>query len=312
MNSKNFSLVGQNPQFINALNFGTNLALSKSPLLICGEIGTGKTEMAHFIHANSARASQPVIVIDCSLDPVEVENNILGYRDSSGAFNKGAFEQGNGGTVVLQNVECLEEKFQKKLQTIISELADFDLDIRLIATTSKILSKYVTNGRFIRSLYNFFSKSTINMPSLRDRKEDIRDLCEFFLEEYLAAHPNKKLQFNEDIFPIITEYYWTQNIKELKEVIENAIENCTGEYVDVKAIEQGEKTVEMKRMDNDEDGIKLMSLRDAEQLLIKKALMHTSENRTQAAKILGVSIRTLRNKINEYRTGGSAYFANLR
>ena len=110
----------------------------------------------------------------------------------------------------------------------------------------------------------------------------------------------------------ISSFYWAHNVAELKSVIENTVANVTDGIIDINAIELGERKAEAESTDSNDDGLKLMSLKEAEKLLIKKALIHTSENRTQAAKILGVSIRTLRNKINEYRNDGSTYFVNLR
>ena len=110
----------------------------------------------------------------------------------------------------------------------------------------------------------------------------------------------------------IVGHYWTHNVKELKAIIESTLQNIEGEVITEELLEIGEKKAVNIISDDDSEGIRLMSLKEAERLLIKKALVHTSENRTQAAKILGVSIRTLRNKINEYRNEGNSYFVNLR
>ena len=110
----------------------------------------------------------------------------------------------------------------------------------------------------------------------------------------------------------IQSYYWTQNLFELKAAMENSLLGCSKGVIDVDDLAIGEKKIINLPQEDIDDGFKLMSLKEAEKMLIKKALMHTHENRTQAAKILGVSIRTLRNKINEYRTEGSNYFVNLR
>ena len=110
----------------------------------------------------------------------------------------------------------------------------------------------------------------------------------------------------------ICSHYWTHNIQELKAIIEASVEKSEGNCFEANEILIGERRAVSMMSEDDSEGIRLMSLKDAEKLLIKKALVHTSENRTQAAKILGVSIRTLRNKINEYRQDGSAFFVNLR
>ena len=110
----------------------------------------------------------------------------------------------------------------------------------------------------------------------------------------------------------VLSHYWTHNVEELKAVIETSLEKLEGDVLDEDQIMIGERRTTSMMSDDESEGIRLMSLKDAEKLLIKKALIHTSENRTQAAKILGVSIRTLRNKINEYRTDGNSFFLNLR
>ena len=222
-------------------------------------------------------------------------------------------EFSNHGTVVFANIDGLDENFQKRLYTILQELGDYDLDVRVLATTSKNLSKYVGAGRFYRALYTYFGNTQINLAPLRERTVDIQDLSRYFVNKAVSeSDENLSLNFSHEALEKITSYYWTHNIAELKSVIENAIENANEGVIDLNAIELGEKKADSSNIDDDEDGLRLMSLKEAEKLLIRKALIHTSENRTQAAKILGVSIRTLRNKINEYRHGGQSYFVNLR
>ena len=181
-----------------------------------------------------------------------------------------------------------------------------------MATTSKNLSKYVGAGRFYRALYTYFSGSQITLIPLRERGSDIEALAEHFATTYCTEQAREAVQFTEEAKRKISSFYWAHNVAELKSVIESTIANTTEGTIDLNAIEVGEKKAETVANDIDEDGMRLMSLKEAERLLIKKALIHTSENRTQAAKILGVSIRTLRNKINEYRGDGNNYFVNLR
>lgn len=307
------TLVGNHPKFKKALSLAGNIAVTKAPALVTGELGTGKKAFCRFIHTNSMRSKGPIITVDCSQDAQNVENEILGYRDDvSGSFHKGALERANGGSVILANIDGLEEKFQVRLFTILQELGDYDLDVRVLATTSKNLSKYVGAGRFHRALYTYFSASQINLIPLRERDEDIRTIAQHFVESWCREKNVPSVGFTDEALDKIMSFYWTHNVAELSNVIENSMPNVVDGKIDVNAIELGEKKVESKAQEADEDGFRLMSLKEAEKLLIKKALIHTSENRTQAAKILGVSIRTLRNKINEYRSNGTNYFVNLR
>ncbi len=308
----NNEIIGINPKFLKAVEFARNVAVTKSPLLIVGEAGTGKRTLCNYIHQNSARKEKPFLVVDCSKKAKEVENEILGYRDEEGHFHKGVLERANSGMVVFANIESLEENFQKKLYTILSELSDYDLDIRAIATTTKNLSKYVGSGRFYRALFSFFSGTQITMPALRDRKEDLRTITEYYARKFSNDLGITVTSITEEALDKIGSIYWAQNYSEFSIVIENTVKNCTNGVIDKTAIENGERKSDSRLSDDEEDTLKLMSLKEAEKLLIKKALIHTSENRTQAAKILGVSIRTLRNKINEYRNDGSQYFVNLR
>jgi two-component system response regulator FlrC len=304
-------LFGTDVRVEKALGQAKNLSVSKAAVLIVGENGVGKRTLGRFIHENSGRAHQAFELVDCSLPAQEVENRILGHRDNAtGRFNKGILEAANKGTVVFANIDCLDEEFQKRLHKIINELEDYDIDVRLVATTTKNLSKLVGAGRFYRGLYSIFANNAVTIPALRERQEDLQRLARHFMAEATGTE-NTDVQIDGVAMDRITSHYWANNIHELKQVIASSVNNNSS-LLDESAYEvNAQKSVNFMGED-DSEGVRLMSLKDAEKLLIKKALIHTSENRTQAAKILGVSIRTLRNKINEYRTEGSSYFVNLR
>ncbi len=305
----NVELFGTDPRVVNTLQEARNLSVSRASVLILGENGVGKRTLAKYIHENSGRKNNAFELVDCSLPAQDVENRILGHRDSlTGRFNKGILEAANKGTVVFANIDCLDEDFQKRLHKIINELEDYDIDVRLVATTTKNLSKLVGAGRFYRGLFQIFSNNTLNIPALRERHGDLEKIARHYMQEFSGLEAS-------DVEPVVMDrimsHYWANNIHEIKQVISSSINNNSS-LLDESAYEVAEKKMTNFMADDDSDGIRLMSLKDAEKLLIKKALVHTSENRTQAAKILGVSIRTLRNKINEYRTEGSSYFVNLR
>lgn len=304
-------LFGTDARVEKALQQARNLSVSKAAVLVVGENGVGKRTLGRYIHENSGRASQPFELVDCSLPAQDVENKILGHRDNAtGRFNKGILEAANKGTVVFANIDCLDEEFQKRLHKIINELEDYDIDVRLIATTTKNLSKLVGAGRFYRGLFTIFANNSVSIPALRERQEDLQRLARHFMNE--AADPSEiATEIDSIAMNRITSHYWANNIHELKQVISSSVNNNSS-LLDESAYEVSDKKSAKFMHEDDSEGVRLMSLKDAEKLLIKKALIHTTENRTQAAKILGVSIRTLRNKINEYRNEGSSYFVNLR
>jgi two-component system response regulator FlrC len=313
MLSQGLNLVGNHPKFNQALETARNIAVTKTPVIISGEIGSGKKALGAYIHNNSMRKNARLEVVDCSNDINTVEKMVLGYRDNeSGRFNRGVLEVANGGTVIFANIDALDESFQKRLYTILQELPDYELDVRIIATSSKNLSKLVGAGKFSRALYTYFSGAQIDMVALRERGTDVELIARHFINEYAAETDSGHLDLAEEAARKLSDYNWTQNVTELRSFIRKTLSGMEGSTLDLNAIEQGERKIEFIGGEVDEDGLKLMSLKDAERLLIKKALVYTSENRTQAAKILGVSIRTLRNKINEYRSEGTSYFVNLR
>ena len=306
-------LVGNHPKFNNALETARNVAVTKTPVLISGEAGSGKKALGSYIHNNSARKNARLEIVDCGEQVAMVEKIVLGYRDEdSGKFNRGVLELANGGTVIFANIDALDESFQKRLYTILQELPDYELDVRILATTSKNLSKLVGAGKFSRALYTYFNGATIDMISLRERGTDVELIARHFIEEYAVETQSEQIYLADEAARKLSDYNWNNNIAELKSFIRKTMTNMDGTTLDLQAIENGERKAEFTTGEIDEDGMKLMSLKDAEKLLIKKALVFTSENRTQAAKILGVSIRTLRNKINEYRGEGAVYFVNLR
>ena len=313
MLSQGLVLVGNHPKFNIALETARNVAVTKTPVLISGEAGSGKKALGAYIHNNSVRKNARIEFVDCTNDSQTVEKIVLGYRDDqSGKFNRGVIELANGGTVIFANIDALDENFQKRLYTILQELPDYELDVRILATTSKNLSKLVGAGKFSRALYTYFSGAQIDMIALRERGTDVELIARHFIEEYAAENDAGDISLCSDAARKLTDYNWNNNLHELRSFIRKTLNNMDGKTLDVQAIEKGERKVEFTSVETDEDGLKLMSLKDAEKLLIKKALVYTSENRTQAAKILGVSIRTLRNKINEYRSEGTTYFVNLR
>ena len=310
METVNIDVFGKDLKVQKAMEMAKSFAVITDPILIVGESGVGKKTLGQFIHENSSRRDGPFLTVDCSRNPEEVSNAILGYRnEETGKFYRGVLEAGNGGTVVFSNIDALVEKFQKRISTIFEELEDYDLDIRIITTTTRNLTKLVGTAKFYRKLYDFIGHYCIAIPPLRERVSDLKMIAKHFASQ---RRDGKSFEISDAAMKKITSHYWIHNINELREVIDSSVENNSNGLISEIRLEPGEDgDIGMPLSERPEE-IKLMSLKEAEQILIKKALLHTSENRTQAAKILGVSIRTLRNKINEYRGSGCSYFVNLK
>lgn len=307
-----FEFVGNHPKFLKSLELARNVAVTKTPVLISGEAGCGKKALGQYIHQNSARKNASCEVVDCSQDQALVEKRILGFRDDeTGRFHRGALEVANGGTVIFAHVDAMDESFQKRLYTIFQELPDYELDVRIIATSTKNLSKQVGAGKFSRVLLTYLSGAQVGLIPLRERGTDVELLAQYFIQT-LKTEQGEAIEFSPEALNKLCDYSWNQNVTELKGFIMNSARNTEDGKISLTSFEMSEQAASGLMIDGDEEAFKLMSLKDAEKLLIRKALVYTAENRTQAAKILGVSIRTLRNKINEYRTEGSQYFVNLR
>ena len=311
METINIDVFGKDLKVQKAMDMAKEFSSLKAPVLIIGESGLGKKTLGKYIHDNSGRRDKPFLVVDCAQDSNTVSNLVLGYRnEEAGKFYRGVLEAGNGGTVVFANIDELEEGFQKRMSTIFRELEDYGIDIRIIATTTKNLSKLVGAAKFYRGLHDFLAGKCIALPPLRERVGDLKMLARHFASERVDG---KSFQISDDAMDKIISHYWIHNIHELKEVIDSsAANNSDGLISDINLDTIESKDDESSCNSDQPEGIRLMSLKEAEKILIKKALLHTSENRTQAAKILGVSIRTLRNKINEYRNSGSSFFVNLK
>ena len=311
METVNIDVFGKDLKVKKAMDMAKEFSSLKTPVLIIGESGVGKKTLGRYIHENSSRRDKPFLVVDCNQEPTAVSNSVLGYRnEETGKFYRGVLEAGNGGTVVFANVDKIEEEFQKRMSTIFRELEDYGIDIRIVATTTKNLSKLVGAAKFYRGLHDFLGGKCIALPPLRERVADLKMIARYFASERMDG---KSFEISEDAMSKIISHYWIHNIHELKEVIDSSVVNNSGRLIsDINLDTAENKDDEMSCSSEQPEGIRLMSLKEAEKILIKKALLHTSENRTQAAKILGVSIRTLRNKINEYRSSGNSFFVNLK
>ncbi|MEI8347301.1 MAG: sigma 54-interacting transcriptional regulator, partial [Pseudomonadota bacterium] len=243
MDNVNIELFGKDPRILKTLAMARNISVTKSSVLIVGEAGVGKRTLGQFIHQNSNRIDKPFEIVDCSEILEEVENKILGYRNAeSGRFNKGIIELANGGTLIFANIDCLEEGFQKRIFKIINELKDYDIDIRIIATTTKNLSKLVGSGRFYRGLYTQISNNIVHIPALRERPEDLKAMASYFLSQE-GAKVGMEITIDDTVVNRILGHYWTHNIQELKTVMENSISIVENNVLREIDLAVGEKKV---------------------------------------------------------------------
>jgi len=285
-------------------------------VLILGESGTGKELVAKAIHYNSKRSGKPFVAINCGAIPENLlESELFGYV--KGAFTdanqnkKGLFEEANGGTLLLDEIGELPSNLQVKLLRTLQEgevrkvgdTKQIKLDVRIIAATSKNLGQEVRNNSFREDLFYRLNVIQIDLPPLRERREDIPLLINHFLSRYNEKHHLKAKNISSAALNILVEHDWQGNIRELENAIERAVILSEGSRIEVLALPPDIRKLKApreKEMVNDEYSIKRIHLIMEEQL-IKKALDKTQGNRTRAARLLEISHPSLLSKMKEFR-----------
>jgi DNA-binding NtrC family response regulator len=291
------------------------IADTRGTVLLMGESGTGKELAARAIHELSSRRRGPYIRINCAAIPESLlEAELFGHE--KGAFTnaisrrEGMFELAHGGSLLLDEVTEIAPNMQAKLLRVLQEREimriggkqSIKVDVRVIATTNRDLRKEVREGRFKDDLYYRLNVIPLLVPPLRERPEDIAMLATHFVERSCAENGRVLLEIDAQAMEAICQHPWRGNVRELENCIERTVILCEGEIL----------TVDELRLDGDigeEGGMESLdnislTLRQMERELILRRLNRTGGNRTRAAEMLGISVRTLRNKINQYRTEG--------
>ncbi len=286
-----------------------------SSVLIIGESGTGKELVAKAIHYNSKRNGKPFIAINCGAIPENLlESELFGYV--KGAFTdahqnkKGLFEEANGGTLLLDEIGELPSNLQVKLLRALQEgevrkigdTKQIKLDVRIIAATSRNLAQEARKDNFREDLFYRLNVIQVDLPPLRERREDIPLLLNHFINRYNEKHHLKVKNISSAALNILVEYDWQGNIRELENAIERAIILSESSCIEVSALPpdiRKSETFEDKELGNDEYSIKKINLIMEEQL-IRKALYKTNCNRTQASKLLEISHPSLLSKMKGF------------
>lgn len=291
------------------------IAAANVPVLISGESGTGKEVFAQAIHKASNRSNQPFVAINCAALPSSLlESELFGYE--KGAFTNahqrhiGKFEQATGGTLLLDEVTEIEPALQAKLLRALQEReierlggsGPIPIDVRIIATTNRDIVNAVSSGAFRQDLYYRLYVIHLEVPALRERPKDIELLAQTFLNQQ-GTTLGRKLCFSRDALNKLQGYPWPGNVRELQNVIQRTILMSKADLITASDLK-----LSTERMPNSIDWIRTLPigrpLQDLETQFILETLKYHRGNRTHAAKTLGISLRTLRNKINEFSALG--------
>jgi len=302
------------PKMRRVLQMVQVVAGTDATVLITGESGTGKTMIARIIHANSTRAGNPFVELSCGVLPdTLLESELFGHM--KGAFSgaiadkKGRFEVADGGTLFLDEISLATPSLQVKLLRVLEGFRfepvgsndTREVDVRLILATNRGLRELVQQGEFREDLFYRINVMHIDLPPLRDRREDVAPLANYFLRKYqgLAIHPVEGI--SEDAMRVLTDYSWPGNVRELENVIQRAVVLCRDRCVSpddlsVKAEPQKDLLVPVNG--------EILPLREAmkkvERQLILSVLKASGGNRKESARRLGINRTTLYNKLHEH------------
>jgi transcriptional regulator with PAS, ATPase and Fis domain len=287
------------------------VAPSQATVLVMGESGTGKELIARAIHDRSNRKNRPFVAINCgALRETLLESELFGHEKGSftGAYTRkiGLAEAANGGTLFLDEIGELSQGIQAKLLRFIQEGEIFrvggkdpiKVDIRLISATNRELDVEVTKGNFREDLYYRINTISLHAPPLRRRKDDIQMLVEYFLARGSSRFLNRGRAMSEDAMKILLKYDWPGNIRELQNACERLQILSDGHTIMPGDLPEGIVNPEQKIVVDDYDAS--ITLYELEKRYILKALNYFEGNKTQAANALGITIKTLYNKLHEY------------
>ncbi len=307
------NIVGHSPQMLKILDTVRRIAPTDLPVLILGESGTGKDLLAGAIHHNSRRGDKRFVAINCAgLSETLLEDELFGHV--KGAFTgaatdrPGRFEHADGGTLFLDEVGDMPLAMQAKLLRVLENgeivrVGSNDpvrVNVRVLSATNTDLSERVREKQFREDLYFRIKGVTIEMPPLRERREDIPLLIDHFIKQTNTGHSTKVRGLTADARRVLMAYPWPGNIRQLRNVVENMVVLASGDKVTVDDlpadIYKGPEQLANTQLGH----LAGISLEDAEKELIRNTLKMVDGNREQAAKILGIGERTLYRKIKEY------------
>jgi DNA-binding NtrC family response regulator len=313
-------IMTKDPKMEEILGLCRKVAPSKATVLLLGESGTGKELFSRYIHSQSPRSQGSYIAVNCaSLPETLLESELFGHEKGAftGAVNKkiGKFELANHGTILLDEISEMNTLLQAKILRVLQEgevdriggRQPIPIDIRVIATTNRNLEEAIAKGEFREDLYYRLNVISIKLPPLRERPMDIVLLTHYFLKLFSESYGKPLRPVSDEAMAWLKKQEWRGNVRELKNMIERTVLIASRSPLDLKDFRPEVGDSSPKRPAGDSlDALPSLSLRDMEEKLIRQALEKTSGNRTHAAKMLGISIRTLRNKLNEYKQGLSS------
>ncbi len=306
-------IVGRSDRFLAALRLAKKAAPTGAPVLITGESGTGKELIAHYVHQQSRRVGGPYVCLNCAaLSDSLLESELFGHE--RGAFTgalarrKGKFEQAHLGTLLLDEISETHSRFQAELLRVL-EQQDFErvggsesvrVNVRVVSTSNREMDTETREGRFRQDLYYRICGIHVRVPALRERPEDVPVLAWHFINQYAAEARRQIESIDEQTMELFVRHSWPGNVRQLRNVVRAALILGEGPSLSLRDVPRSCQDVAATRADH----ASTLSLSDLERQAVLEALERTNSHQVKAAKLLGISDRTLREKIRKYRQEG--------
>ncbi|KJS81419.1 MAG: hypothetical protein JM58_16620 [Peptococcaceae bacterium BICA1-8] len=305
-------IYGHSKKMLEVIGLAKKVATTKTAVLIRGESGTGKELLAESIHNYSTRRDKPFIVINCgAVPPTLFEGELFGYQagaisDADKKGKLGKFELAHNGTIFLDEIDAMQPEMQVKLLRVLQNMHFYRVggsepvrvDVRVITATNKIFEQMIEDGSFREDLYYRLNVVSLEIPALRDRKEDIPELVYLFTREFCNQHNRNIVQIDSEVMNIFLAYLWPGNIGELRNVIERMVIMAEDDKITEENLPISLKLTKFKKIYY--EGSILGEVADrAEKEVIRQALEGASGNKAKAAKILGIPRSTLYYKMNK-------------
>ncbi|GJL84346.1 MAG: sigma-54-dependent Fis family transcriptional regulator [Micavibrio sp.] len=330
---ENNTMIAEDPAMKEVVKLADKIAPSEATIFITGESGTGKEVMSQYIHRKSKRKDGPFIALNCAAIPENLlESELFGHEKGAftGATSRriGKFEEAHAGTLLLDEISEMDIGLQAKLlrvlqERVITRVGSNDavkVDVRVIATSNRNMEESIQKGEFREDLYFRLNVVNVGLPALRERPGDVPALAQFFADKYAEANGVPKKKISKEAQAALKTYGWRGNIRELENAMHRAILVSTEDEIEESAIHlqdgpapaatqasTAQSSASSATVENP-GGVESLigqTVAHVERDLIINTLDHCLGNRTHAANILGISIRTLRNKLNQYKDDGS-------
>lgn len=309
-------MIASDHAMLSLLDMARRIAPSDATVLLQGESGSGKEVLARFIHAHSRRRNGPFAAVNCAALPETLaESELFGFEKGAftGALNRkiGKFEQAREGTLLLDEISEMPLNLQPKLLRVLQEKTvnriggyeSIGVNARIVATTNRDLGRMVKEGQFRQDLYYRLRVIPMTLPPLRERPADIPRLIDYFIHKFHDASQQPRPVFSPEAMRKLTRWSWPGNVRELENTVERAILICPNPPVGPEYLLLEDDLSEERITDTAQ--LVGMTVKELEKKLIVQTLSHVNQNRTEASQMLGISIRTLRNKLREYREKNS-------